>query len=205
MMGSAEIWEKCSSLCTEPLSSIVVHSSVIGAAGIRMGANKLSDSICYYCPDRVVKMALWSTLDLYINYELYISISYISNISISILSQNQRKEAFNLHASEIWGFHRGRLWCIHSDPEITTENSWKRFACEIWMIQRDSRKMMLVCKRSVIGLKWQLDCIMLSLQNSLALPSLWGTVWTSDTSSHAKSQGNSYNGKMLQEAAESWR
>lgn len=57
---------------------------------------------------------------------------------------------------------------IHSDPEIT-KNSWKRFGCGTWMIERDFRKMTIVWKRFVIGLKWQVDCIMLSLQNSLAL------------------------------------
>lgn len=55
----------------------MVHSGRIGAAGISRGTNKLGDSICDYCPDRVVKMALRSIPDLYINDDRYINIPYI--------------------------------------------------------------------------------------------------------------------------------
>lgn len=83
----------------------------------------------------------------------FISIYLICNIFITKLIQNQRNEALNPHASEIWGVHTADLWCIHVYPEITTGSSWKRFGCGIWMIQRDLMRMAIVCKRSLaIGL-----------------------------------------------------
>lgn len=165
MLGSAEVWEKkfhpwvmslwalsCgTSAWSELLASAWLQISWVTWAAITVLTEKWNRP----CE------ASW----IFISTMRFIFLYFIYNIFISGLSQKAKKGS--LQSTCLRKF--GRLWCIHPHPEITTGNSWKSFGCWIWMKQRDFRRMMIVCKRSVAGLRWQLDCIMLSLENSLAL------------------------------------